>query len=45
MDWNTLTQCTAFEGSRLIASGELQEVAPKVKAVISRGERAPGSDL
>ncbi len=41
MNWNTLTQCTAFEGSLLIASGELQAVAPKVKAVISRGERFP----
>jgi hypothetical protein len=35
------TLCTAFEGSRRIASGELQHVALKVKEVLDRGERAP----
>ena len=33
--------CTAFEGTRRIASGALPEVALKVKAVLDRGERAP----
>ncbi len=33
--------CAAFEGSRRIASGELKEVALRVKEVIDRGERAP----
>jgi hypothetical protein len=33
--------CTAFEGGRLIASGELPAVALKTKRVIDRGERAP----
>jgi uncharacterized protein len=33
--------CTAFEGARRIASGDLKHVALKVKAVIDRGERAP----
>jgi uncharacterized protein len=35
------TPCTAFEGTRRIASGELKHVALKAKAVIDRGERAP----
>src|SRR5687767_10763178 len=35
------TRCTAFEGSRRIASGGLVEVALQVKEVIDRGERAP----
>lgn len=35
------TSCTAFEGSRRIASGELKQVALKVKEVLDRGERAP----
>ena len=35
------TSCTAFEGSRRIASGALPEVALKVKAVLDRGERGP----
>src|SRR3954447_20753875 len=35
------TRCTAFEGSRRIASGELAEVALKTKEIIDRGERAP----
>lgn len=33
--------CTAFEGTRRIASGELTHVALKAKEVIDRGERAP----
>ena len=33
--------CTAFEGSRLIASGKLMYVAVKAKEVIDRGERGP----
>jgi hypothetical protein len=32
---------TAFEGSRLIARGELSDVAVKVKETIDRGERGP----
>jgi hypothetical protein len=32
---------TAFEGARRIASGELKEVALKVKRVLDRGERGP----
>jgi hypothetical protein len=38
--WNK-TLCTAFEGSRRIASGELADVALKTKGVLDRGERAP----
>ncbi len=34
-------RCTAFEGPRRIASGELPQVARKTKEVIDRGERAP----
>jgi len=37
----TSKSCTAFEGSRRIASGELEHVAMKTKAVLDRGERAP----
>ena len=37
---NTL-RCTAFEGSRYIASGELACVALKAKEVLDRGEVAP----
>lgn len=37
----TSTTCTAFEGHRLIASGELSAVALAVKGVIERGEQAP----
>jgi hypothetical protein len=33
--------CTAFEGTRRIASGELPAVALKTKQVIDRGERGP----
>ncbi len=32
--------CTAFSGSRLIASGELKTVALKVKALLDKGEPA-----
>jgi len=35
------TRCTAFEGFRRIASGELAEVALQTKAVLDRGEQAP----
>jgi hypothetical protein len=35
------SQCTAFEGTRLIASGNLPQVASKAKEVVDRGERAP----
>jgi uncharacterized protein len=31
--------CTAFEGTRRVASGALPEVAQRVKAVLDRGER------
>jgi hypothetical protein len=33
--------CTAFEGTRLIATGDLLSVALKAKRVIDRGERGP----
>ena len=33
--------CTAFEGTRLIATGDLLTVALKAKKVIDRGERGP----
>ena len=33
--------CTAFEGSRRIASGDLEHVALKTKEVLDRGEQAP----
>jgi hypothetical protein len=33
--------CAAFEGTRLIASGELAVVIPKVKEVLDRGPAAP----
>jgi hypothetical protein len=41
MDLSSQTRCTAFEGSRRIASGTLEHVALKTKDVIDRGERAP----
>src|SRR4051794_12184733 len=37
----TPIRCTAFEGTRRIAAGELPEVAIETKAVLDRGERAP----
>jgi hypothetical protein len=39
MDEQNPKRCTAFEGSRCIASGDLTQVVMKVKAVIDRGER------
>jgi uncharacterized protein len=41
MDQREPTRCTAFEGSRKIASGELAQVALKTKEVIDRGEHGP----
>lgn len=35
------TRCAAFEGHSRIASGELADVAPRVKQVIDRGRHAP----
>jgi hypothetical protein len=34
-------RCIAFEGSRCLGSGELAQIALKVKKVVDRGERAP----
>lgn len=34
-------RCTAFEGSRCIASGDLQQVAAQVKIVVDSGDYAP----
>ena len=39
MDEQDIQQCTAFEGSRCIASGDLVQVAEKVKEFIDRGEK------
>ncbi len=41
MENGNSTSCTAFEGSRRIASGELAVVARTIKEVIDRGEQAP----
>lgn len=41
METGNQTRCTAFEGFRRIASGELAQVALKTKEVIDRGEQAP----
>jgi hypothetical protein len=41
MPVKTPIRCTAFEGTRRIAVGELPEVALETKAVLDRGERAP----
>jgi hypothetical protein len=38
---SALGGCTAFEGSRRIASGQLADVAAKAKRVIDRGETGP----
>jgi hypothetical protein len=35
------TPCVAFEGSRRVASGELADVAVKIKPVIDRGGKRP----
>ena len=40
MDENRQTLCTAFEGPRRLASGDLKEVALKAKKVIDRGAHA-----
>lgn len=41
MESGRSTNCTAFEGTRRIASGEMREVALAVKEVVERGEQAP----
>jgi uncharacterized protein len=41
MDQGTSTGCTAFEGSRCIASGDLAQVALKTKEVVDAGEHLP----
>lgn len=38
---STPVVCTAFEGTRRIASGTLEEVALAAKEIVDRGERAP----
>ncbi len=41
MDTPEQLYCTAFEGYRRIASGDLAQVVLKTKAVIDRGEKGP----
>ena len=41
MDLNPHTRCTAFEGARRIAAGELEQVALQAKKVVDRGAKAP----
>lgn len=41
MDAHDSIRCTAFEGNRCIASGNILEVAQKVKEIIGRDESAP----
>lgn len=41
MDKQNLMRCTAFEGSRCIASGDLRQVAMKAKQALDRGEGSP----
>ena len=41
MELNPLTRCTAFEGARRIAAGDLPHVALKAKQVLDRGAKAP----
>lgn len=41
MDERDVKRCTAFHGSRCIASGELAQVATKVKKVLDGGETEP----
>jgi hypothetical protein len=41
MDNRLATRCTAFEGFRCIASGDLAQVALQVKKVIDRKDHAP----
>lgn len=38
---STQKRCTAFEGFRCIASGNLRDVALRTKEVVDRGEREP----
>src|SRR5437764_359990 len=38
-DWTKRTGCTAFEGSRRIASGALADVARQTKAAVDRGRQ------
>jgi hypothetical protein len=38
MNRNDIRHCTAFDGNRCIASGELVKVAKKVKGIIDQGE-------
>lgn len=40
MSTTQVIQCTAFEGTRRIASGDIDQVALQAKQVIDRGERA-----
>ncbi|MFZ1987223.1 MAG: DUF2239 family protein [Desulfatitalea sp.] len=40
MDENNIKGCTAFEGNRCVASGNLVAVAKEVKAIIDRDEQA-----
>ena len=41
MSTSLQSSCTAFEGYRRIASGDLAQVAAKTKAAIDRGAKAP----
>jgi uncharacterized protein len=41
MNHEPQTRCTAFEGYRRIASGEVVHVALKAKEILDRGEQAP----
>jgi len=41
MDKQDIQHCTAFEGNRCIASGDLAEVAQKVKTVIDQEKHSP----
>jgi uncharacterized protein len=41
MDHEKQTSCTAFEGTRRIASGELAEVALRSKEIVDRGGHEP----
>jgi hypothetical protein len=41
LPWTSNTLCSAFEGSRLIASGRLESVAAKVKRAVDGGTQGP----
>jgi uncharacterized protein len=41
MDEQDVKRCTAFEGNRSVASGEVAQVVMKVKEVIDKGEGEP----